>query len=78
MSETETNSTSRAAQADCLCGTVRKLAEEMMSAIGPDENVAKHFREARVHLLLGFRQLIDNRIDDLNRTRSKGARVVVE
>jgi hypothetical protein len=77
MNETRETPTGAPA-ADCICGTIRKLADEVVAALRPNPKVTDHFREARVQILLGVRQLIDDRIDHLHRTDSKGSRVVVE
>jgi hypothetical protein len=76
--DSSAGNTGKAANAECLCGTVRKVIEEIADAFTPSENVQQHFREARVQMLMGLREIINNRIDHLNRTGAKGTRVVVE
>jgi hypothetical protein len=82
MSETQDSSASSnasgRANAECFCGDVRRAFEEFTNAFTPPENVQKHFREARVQVLMGIREMITNQIDHLNRPASKGTRVVVE
>ena len=76
--ESSAGTTGKTAYPDCLCGNVRSAIDSVASAFVPPENVRQHFREAGVQVLMGIREIINNRIEDLNRTASKGARVVVE
>ena len=57
---------------------LREGAEKLAESVSPPENAAKHFREARLELLRGVRELIDYRIQDLSREKRKGSRIVVE
>jgi hypothetical protein len=50
----------------------------LFKKLGPSDEVMQHFRTARIEVLKGIRQAIDERIDDLSRTHQKGTRVVVE
>jgi len=76
--ESQSTGAGRAAEAECLCSAIRRAAEEVGRIFTPPENVQKHFRQARVEILLGIRALIDERISQLNRSQEKGTRVVVE
>jgi hypothetical protein len=40
--------------------------------------VTKHFRNARVEVLKGIRQMIDYRIEQLERTGQRGQKITVE
>jgi hypothetical protein len=64
-------------QIDTICDCIRKGLEAIADTITPPESASKHFREARVEMLRGFRELIDHRIEHLSR-KSTGTRVVVE
>jgi hypothetical protein len=44
----------------------------------PDPSVTAHFRAARIEMLKGVRQMIDNRIDRLSRTGQAGQKITVE
>jgi len=61
-----------------ICDCVRKGLEVVAEAFTPPEAAGKHFREAHIEMLRGFRALIDHRIEHLSRAKSTGTRVVVE
>lgn len=70
--------TDSAPQAAWFCNWLREGAEKMAQSLSPPEGAAKHFREARLEILRGVRELIDGRIDYLSREKTKGSRIVVE
>jgi hypothetical protein len=49
----------------------------MLRQLGP-ESARDHFRNARIELLKGMRELINNRIEHLARREQKGTTVAVE
>ena len=49
-----------------------------MRGMLPSDQVVAHFRTARIEFLKGLRQIIDDRIDSINRTGQKGTRVSVD
>jgi hypothetical protein len=61
-------------KSDCICAEVSAILRKL----GPSDEVMSHFRAARVEMLKGIRQMIDERIEDLNKTTNKGTHVVVE
>jgi hypothetical protein len=63
---------------DAICDLLRKGLEVVADTITPPESASKHFREARIEMLRGFREIIDHRIEHLSRTKSAGTHVVVE
>jgi uncharacterized protein YdeI (YjbR/CyaY-like superfamily) len=80
-------------QNDRQCGwgqvaeDLRRLGEDvnqMFRRMGPSEQASAHFRTARVEFLKGLRQVIDDRIDDIQKgpapgtAGAGGARVTVE
>lgn len=76
--ETPTNA-NRATQGDCLCCRVQKAIEDLAAIFIPSQPVNKHFREARIEVLRGIREMIDYRIDTLSRAnKTQGSRIVVE
>ena len=76
---TEAQDTSSSAKyPDCLCGNIRKAFRQAADAFLPPESAAKHFRQARVEVWRGIRELIDLKIEHLSRDQSKGTHVVVE
>lgn len=66
------------AHIDTICDFVRKGLEAVSDSLTPPQAAVKHFREARLEVLRGIRELIDHRIDRLSRTNAQGSRVVVE
>ena len=65
-------------QAAWFCNWLREGAEKMGETLSPPEGAAKHFRAARLEILRGIRELVDYRIQDLSRDKSKGSHIVVE
>jgi hypothetical protein len=65
-------------QIDAICSCVRKGLETLSEALTPPQSAVKHFREARLEVLRGVRELINHRIDRLSRSAEQGTRVVVE
>ena len=65
-------------QAAWFCNWLREGAEKVSESLSPPEGAAKHFREARLEILRGIRELVDYRIQDLSKDKSKGSRIVVE
>ena len=63
---------------DEICGCIRKGLEAFADAITPPESACGHFREARIEVLRGIREIIDQKIDRLSRRKGGGTRVVVE
>ena len=57
---------------------LREGADKLSQTLAPPEDAAKHFREARLEVLRGVRELIDHRIEVLSRAKPKGSRIVVE
>jgi hypothetical protein len=81
MSEAEQTTTGDArthAHIDTICDCVRKGLEAVAEAFTPPESAGRHFREAHIEMLRGFRELIDHRIEHLSRGKSTGTRVAVE
>ena len=67
-----------AASTASVCGAFINAFGELGRAMAPPENVERHFREARKQALMGLRELIDNRIQQMSRTDTKGTRVNVD
>ncbi len=60
---------------------IDRMAGELknfLRAIEPPNEVTSHFRNARVEVLKGIRQMIDYRIDQLERSGQRGQKIVVE
>jgi hypothetical protein len=67
-----------AGNAASVCGAFMNAFSELGRAMAPPENVERHFREARKQALMGLRELIDNRIQQMSRDETKGTRVNVD
>lgn len=52
--------------------------KEFLRTIEPSPEVQEHFRTARLELLKGLRQVLDNRISELSRTADTGHKINVE
>ncbi|MCC6365014.1 MAG: hypothetical protein IT165_15970 [Bryobacterales bacterium] len=66
-------------QAGCACMGAGPVISDMFKRLGPDEEVRRHFRNARIEFLKGIREMIDRRIGELSKeTQPKGSKVVVE
>ena len=62
------------AQYQSVCDHVIKI----LQSLGPSDQVLNHFRSARVEVLKGFRQMIDDRISRTESAHAKGTRVPVD
>ena len=83
MSEAEqpgTESRPQSPYIDDICKGFRAGLEFLVDNFAPPESACHHFREARIEMLRGLRDIIDHRIDRLSRNKkpSSGTRVVVE
>ena len=59
---------------DSLCLELKHL----LQSFGPPPEVRQHFRNARIEVLKGMRQMIDHRIDYLSREEQTGRKITVE
>jgi hypothetical protein len=76
--ETVNNSKSSQASAASICSAFLNAFNELGRVMTPPENVECHFREARKQALMGLRELIDNRIQEMSRAETKGTRIVAD
>ena len=79
MTNTEGN-TANAAQypvIDSLCLELKHFLNSLGS-LGPSPEVKQHFRNARIEVLKGFRQMLDNRIENLSKSNPSGQKISVE
>ena len=58
----------------CICEDIANL----MRSFGPSDQVVEHFRSARVEVLKGIRQMIDDRIERVEKKGQKGTSFGVE
>ncbi len=61
-------------QHHCICEDIANL----MRSFGPSESVVEHFRTARIEVLKGIRQMIDERIEQTQKKEAKGTSFGVE
>lgn len=52
--------------------------KNLLRSMEPSPEVLEHFRNARIEVLKGLRQIIDNRIQRLHRTGQHGQKITVE
>jgi hypothetical protein len=64
--------------AESVCGAFRTAFQQFAKAMQPPEKIECHFREARKQVLIGLRELIDDRIRKMSQTETKGTRVPVD
>jgi hypothetical protein len=80
MTEDETRESSHCEHEGqtCFCMGAGPELFSMFKRLGPD-SARRHFRNARVEMLKGMRELIDKRIADLaEQAETKGTKVPVE
>jgi hypothetical protein len=78
MSGSSVSGSNKASQTVWFCDWLREGIDKAAEILGPPASAAKHFREARLEILRGIRELIDHRIEHLAKDNSKGSRIVVE
>ncbi len=59
---------------DAVCMELKNI----LRAFEPAPEVTQHFRNARIEVLKGMRQIIDNRIAHLSRHAEQGRNITVE
>jgi hypothetical protein len=52
--------------------------KQFLRSLEPSPKVTGHFRNARIEVLKGVRQVIDNRIEHLSKPAQQGRKIVVE
>jgi hypothetical protein len=57
---------------------VAENVKDFLRSLEPSPDVTQHFRNARIEVLRGLRQMIDNRIEHLNRRQQSGQKITVE
>ncbi len=62
----------------CLCQGAGPGITELLRRFGPPEESRRHFEAARLEFLKGLRALLDARIEQCSRARSKGEKIKVE
>ncbi|MEQ1949426.1 MAG: hypothetical protein ABL995_19705 [Bryobacteraceae bacterium] len=68
-----------AAEPKCLCGGLGSTVSRFVQAMAPPEAANEHFRRARIEMLKGIRELLDQRIEALSKPpENKGTKLNVE
>jgi hypothetical protein len=62
----------------CVCCEANDAISRVLKMMGSSEEVSGHFRQSRIEFLKGVRALLDERIEHLDKSATKGTRVVVE
>lgn len=75
MSQSESSSRANAAS---VAGAFMNAFNELGRAMAPCEKAQAHFKEARKQALMGLRELIDSRIQDMSKNEAKATRIVAE
>ena len=81
----ETNGEPKASSADgagaasgCICGGKGPAVSEMLRMMMPSDTAGEHFRNGTIEFLKGFRDLLDQRIQMMAETQTKGTKLNVE
>jgi hypothetical protein len=61
-----------------MIDTVCSELKQFLRCLEPSPKVTEHFHNARIEVLKGFRQMIDNRIEHLSKSAESGRKIVVE
>jgi hypothetical protein len=78
MENTQTNTGREYPVLDALVAQFKHTVETIDKALEPSGQVAAHFRQARIEFLKGVRQILDNRIENLQRRDESGTKIDVE
>ncbi|HWW00521.1 MAG TPA: hypothetical protein VNZ64_12550 [Candidatus Acidoferrum sp.] len=62
----------------CLCQGVGPVLSELVRRLAPPAAARGHFETARLEFLKGLRALLDARIEQCSKPRSKGEKISVE
>jgi hypothetical protein len=78
MQNTETNTGAGPNREYPIIDKVAYGVKHFLRSMEPPSQVTSHFRNARVEVLKGIRQMIDYRIERLERTERHGQKINVE
>jgi len=74
----KSNPTSKTGSASCLCQGAGPVLSELVRRLGPPEQARRHFDAARLEFLKGLRALIDARIEQVSKQKTRGEHISVE
>ncbi len=66
------------ASGPCLCQGTGPALSELLHRLGPPPEARRHFDTARVEFLKGLRAVLDARIEQISKPRTKGEKISVE
>ena len=72
------NTSQNMATGPCLCQLAGSALNELIHRLGPPEQARQHFENARIEMLKGVRALVDARIAQRSRSKSKGEKIAVD
>jgi hypothetical protein len=76
---TKAEGTEQRPETNCLCGGFGPTISRLVQAMAPPESANEHFRRARIEMLKGIRELLDQRIAALSKEpENKGTKFTVE
>ena len=81
MSDESTNAeaTAQSTEANCLCAGFGPTLSKLAQAMAPPGAASEHFRQARIEMLKGIREVLNHRIETLSkRPETQGTKVTVE
>jgi hypothetical protein len=78
MSEAQQSQAEPTRPSPGICDCIRAGLEKASDLFTPPRSARNHFRQARIEVLRGIREIIDHRIERLSRSDNRGTRVVVE
>jgi hypothetical protein len=78
MTETKSETSNEQTTERCACMDARQAARRLMKMFETPAGAKQHFRQARIEMLKGVRELLDHRIQQLSQEPHKGTRITVE
>jgi hypothetical protein len=76
--KTKTKEAPPQAEPKCLCQGAGPLLSTLIRQLRPPEEAQRHFQTARLEVLKGLRALINQRIERVSKTSSKGQNIQVD
>ena len=71
--------TAQRPETNCLCGGFGPSLSKMVQAMAPTGAAGEHFRRARIEMLKGIREVLDQRIETLSKgAETHGTKMTVE
>lgn len=74
----KTKRNERQSSGQCFCQGAGPALSELLHRLGPPAEARRHFETARVEFLKGLRAVLDARIEQVSKPRTKGEKISVE